>query len=345
MLSLFRKKSPNQVELNGRPDSIEVSAGATLLEALLDAGIDMPHDCKVGSCGTCKYRLDAGKIAELSPSALALSREEIASGYRLACQSLPRSDLRISVDRLGDRLVEVENFTARIVAAPLLSHDIIGLRLQLDRPLSFVAGQYAEIACDAVAGARTYSISNAPRGQARDILEFHVRKVPGGAFTEWLFAQDRTGTDLRLTGPGGSFRHQGGEGAILCIAGGSGLAPILSLLEEAHWSGASSSVTLLYGARAERDLYCRAEIAELAAKWRGNFEYLPVLSEEPVTSDWSGARGLVADRIASISDLAAHQCYICGPPPMVDAAERLLLSGGVPGDAILADRFFDRSRP
>lgn len=344
MLSFLRKKQARQVTISERDLAFSVPPGASLLEAMLANGIAMPHDCKVGTCGTCRYRLEEGKIGELSPSALSLTREDLEAGYRLACQTIPRSDLRIAVDRLHGQMAAIAHYDAEIIATPNLSHDIIGLTLRLDRPITFTAGQHADLTAPGLIGARSYSFAFAPKGEAAGVVRFHVRKVPGGAFTEWLFAADRTGTKLQLSGPDGYFGLHDADASILCIAGGSGLAPILSILEEAQWAGTTRPVTLLYGARTRKDLYCTAEIEALRKGWPDTFDFLPVLSAEPEDSAWAGARGLVSDYIDKVAGLAGRQAYLCGPPPMIDAAEAALLAAGLTSDAIKADRFYDRSR-
>jgi len=117
------------------------------------------------------------------------------------------------------------------------------------------------------------------------------------------------------------------------------------MLEKALLDQCVRPVTLLYGGREQRDLYCRHAIAELAASWPAPFDYIPVLSSEDAQSDWTGQRGLVADKLVSLPELGQSQIYLCGPPPMVDAAESIALRAGVPADAVFADRFFDRSKP
>lgn len=344
--ALFGKKPPISVTVTSHDLQFEVARGQTLLEAAQAAGIGFPHDCKVGTCGTCRYRLDEGKISELSPSAVSLGADELRAGWRLGCQTLPRSDLSIFLPALVSEIGPPPSlFEGAIVAVTPLTHDIVELRLKLNRPVTFVAGQYADLQVDGVPGARSYSFAAAPAAGSTDQPSFHVRKVPGGAFTEWLFGKSRIGAPLMLRGPMGQFRLRKGEAPIVCVGGGSGLAPLKCILEQALRQDCARPVTLLYGARTQADLFCLDEIAELGRRWAGPFRFLPVLSIEPEDSSWTGARGLVADLLPDVDNLAAAQAYLCGPPPMVDAAEDLLLRHGVTKEAIFADRFFDRSRP
>ncbi len=341
---LFGKKEPLEITVSSHGLRFPVPSGKTLLEAALENGIGFPHDCKVGTCGSCRYRLEEGKIAELNSSARALSGEDYQAGFRLGCQTLPRSNLSIWLPTLSEPVAVAQVFDGRIVRVVPLTGDIVELTLHLDRPIGFVPGQYAELSVAAIPGARSYSFAAAKNCESTDELSFHIRRVPGGAFTGWLFDDDRLGTSLQVRGPQGEFRLRDGTGPIICIGGGSGLAPLKCLLEHANRAGSTRPVTLLYGARTQADLYCLSEIDEMAGQWGAAFRFLPVLSSEPNDSDWRGARGLVADLASQAPELTNSQAYLCGPPPMVDAAEALLLRLGVAGSNIFADRFFDRSQ-
>jgi len=342
MFSFLRKSKVNTVSVEGWPTTITVPAGKTLLEAMLGQGLAMPHDCKVGSCGTCKFKLVTGKIGELSPSALALEGEEVRGGYRLACQAIPRSDLTIAVDAPLVQGLAVEDYRGTIIAAPRLCKDIIGLTIELDRPLAFAPGQYADLTAPGVDGARSYSFAFASLAGPVRQLHFHIRHVPGGAFTDWLFGADRTGTELTVAAPFGQFALKDGQAPMLCIAGGSGLAPIVSILQQALAAGGTRPVHLLYGARQQANLYALDQIEALRNRWQAPFTFTPALSEEDLGSDWAGARGLITEQIAGITNLLAHEAYLCGPPAMIDQAEARLIAAGFERSAISADRFLDR---
>ncbi len=223
-----------------------------------------------------------------------------------------------------------------------MTHDIVELRLRLNRPVTFVAGQFAELECDAVQGARSYSFAGWPEEGSTLEPIFYVRKVPGGAFTGWLFSQDRVGAPLTMRAPFGTFRLRKGQGRIVMVGGGSGLAPLKCMLE--RWvSEETRPVTLLYGARTLKDLFCVEEIAAIGRNWQAEFKLLPVLSMEDPGSPWTGARGMVTEYLDQVPDVKSAQAYLCGPPPMVDAAEAALIKRGMARDTIFADRFFDRS--
>lgn len=343
MFSFFKKQQATKVVVAGESASLEVPRGKTLLEAMLSEGLAMPHDCKVGSCGTCRFKLVEGKIGELSPSALVLERDALSQGYRLACQAMPRSDLVIALDAPLARQQAVERFTATIVATPRLCPDIINLVVELDRPMGFIPGQYADLTAPGIAEPRSYSFAFAPEAGETTRLEFHVRHVPGGLFTDLLFGAERIGQTLDLSGPYGQFRLKDSAAPMLCLAGGSGFAPIMAILQQARSLGANRPVTLLYGARTRQHLYCLDEIEALRTAWNAPFEFVPVLSEEDAGSGWTGARGLVTEPIARLAGLASTEAYLCGPPAMIDAAEAQLVRHGLLPELIAADRFLDKS--
>lgn len=343
---LFGKREVPVVEVASHSLKFGVARGKTLLEAAQDAGIGFPCDCKVGTCGTCRFKLLDGKISELNSAAVCLSGEDFRGGWRLGCQSIPVTSLRIHLAGLVSEVGPPPSlFEGKVASVTPLSHDIVELRLQLNRQLTFIPGQYADLQIDGIDGARSYSFAEAPEQGSTDRPCFHVRRVPGGAFTTWLFEGDRVGSTLTLRGPLGQFRLRHADGPIVCVAGGSGLAPIKCMLEKALLDQCVRPVTLFYGGREQRDLYGREAIAELAASWLAPFDYIPVLSSENAQSDWTGQRGLVADKLLGLPELAQSQIYLCGPPPMVDAADAMARRAGVPAEAVFADRFFDRSKP
>ncbi len=324
--------SSSTATINDR--TIDVAAGETLLQAALRAGLPFPHACRVGGCASCKCRLAQGEVRALTETAYLLSAEEIADGAILACQSLPRGDVRIEValDAPTPRRI-----SATLVERTRLTDDIVRLCVQLDAPLAYRAGQFAYLAFDDLPGVtRSYSFAAPARDDGR--VEFFVRHVPGGRFSAHADAAAQPGARLSVDGPHGRFWLRDGDGPLLLVAGGSGLAPILALLEDAATRGVARPVTLLFAARRRDDLYALDRIAALARTWPADFRFVPVLSREADDSDWQGARGRVDAHIDAAMTRGA-QAYLCGAPALVDAAaERLSALGVVPAD-IHADRF------
>jgi NAD(P)H-flavin reductase len=306
----------------------------------LHNGIAFPHDCKVGTCGACKYKLVSGKISELASSAMGLSGDFYQSGYRLGCQSVPKGDLVIELDKeLGLAIVPKET-RALISGQKSLAHDVIELTVVTDKKILFCPGQYADIENSELSTVRSYSFSS-PH-QDKGFLSFHVRHVPGGVFSGWLFGDDRTGATLTLRGPYGQFGLHESEAAMICVAGGTGLAPIKCILQSMTGAQRERDVFLFFGARQQRDLYCLDAIQALQREWGGRFELIPVLSEEPATSSWNGRRGMVTEHFQEFLQGQMCEGYLCGPPPMVDAAESELVRLGVAREYIYADRFYNR---
>ena len=324
----------------------------TILEHALMKGVAFPHSCRVGTCGTCKARLVKGKVYELSDKAYTLSADELRDNYVLACQSMPRSDLVLEIPGAPEALQRppVVERAGEITAMRKLTHDILELEVKIDEPVSYRAGQYCEIyvpgvIVDEVHESRSYSFASPPGLAPVSVVRFHVRLVPGGAFTTWLHNEARVGQRLEGHGPYGDFWLRSGKAPILAIAGGSGMAPLKALLEQACAEEVARDVKYFFGARRQEDLYCLEEMKTLAAAWPGKFEFIPVLSGEPEESDWTGARGFVSEHVRKVlgDQIADYHVYMCGPPPMLDSAERIVLGAGVLPANVHADRFYDRS--
>jgi len=336
MFSFFKKASPTQATINGQ--TIAVEPNETLLQAALRQGIDFPYSCRVGGCATCKCKLVEGRVKELTQTGYILSDEDLDNRMILACQAVPRTDVRIEVDL--SRAQSRRAVGGQVVAQVRLTHDIVRLRVQLDEALPYKAGQFAELSIDSLPGvARSYSFATAPQPDAT--VSFFVRQVPGGVFSTFVHEHELAGQRVSVQGPLGDFWLRPGSGPLLLVAGGSGLAPILSMLEDAQARGMNRPVTLLFGARTQADLYALDTLDQLQRDWRGGLRFVPVLSAEPDASGWHGARGLVADHLASeLPAIGADaQAYLCGPPPMVDAAAAALSQHGWARDRIHADRF------
>ncbi|MEQ8662862.1 MAG: 2Fe-2S iron-sulfur cluster binding domain-containing protein, partial [Gammaproteobacteria bacterium] len=325
-----------------------VRGGQKLLTAALEAGLDWPHDCRVGSCGMCRCVLRKGAIKPLTDFVYTLSADELRNGTILACQATLKSDVEIEVT-LGAGRAPVEQLAGRIAAMTPLTHDIVELAIALERPAfgAARAGQYVDVHLDRLDAPRSYSFARAPCHEDGNHVRFLVRHVPGGGFTDWLFGGDRRGTTLGLRGPFGDFHQRPGAGRMICVAGGSGLAPIHALVEDGAATGIERDCVVLFGARTQRDLYYLEHFATFAAAWHGTLDVVPVLSAEPDGSDWRGARGLVTEHLATVAGAggfgATDQAYLCGPPAMVDAGIDALRALGMRDDAVFFDRFLDAS--
>jgi ferredoxin len=211
--------------ING--ELVPVGANETVLDAALRQGFDFPHACRVGGCGTCKCRLLEGQVTELTETAYLLSAEEIRQGYILGCQSVPTSDVRIDVDLPRDDSMRL--VSGRVTGQQEVTHDITRLTAQLDEGLAYRSGQFARISFDALAGIeRCYSFAAPPRSDG--VVEFLIRKLPGGLVSSLLDERDLIGATLRVEGPLGDLWLRPSPEPILMVAGGSGLSPLLAML-------------------------------------------------------------------------------------------------------------------
>jgi len=343
--NLFKRDSgPFRLRIEGHEGAIEVPPKTTLLKAALDQGVPFPHSCRAGGCATCKCRLVEGKVKELTDKSYLLSAEELRDSYILACQSIPRSDVTVAV-QLSPEAAEVKFVAGRVAGFRRLTHDILEVTLTLDEPMPYRAGQYADLSVPGrVSAPRSYSFAQPPaRGEAARVV-FHVRLLPGGELSGWLDAADRTGEEIALEGPYGDFWLRDGAAPLLCVAGGTGMAPLKALLKQAGKDRVRRDVVYLFGARTQRDLYCLDDMSRLAETWPAGFRFIPVLSEEPADSGWSGRRGLVTDHLDDAGlAVADREAYLCGPPPMLDAAIEALRGLGVAERDIHFDKFLDRS--
>ena len=333
------------VEIQPLGVTLETTPGQTILEAALAQGIAYPHNCTVGTCGSCKTRLTQGTVQASSDFGYTLSRQELEAGYILACQAAPRDPLTVvEIATPAADLRPAEVFDARIVSTEALTHDILKVVVQTDRPVMFVAGQYASFTAPGLLRSRNYSFADAPLRAGRTSLSFFIRKVSGGAFTGALFDGALAGKPLKLEAAHGAFHLRPGTAPMVCIAGGSGLAPLLSVLEDMRMRRVRRPCVLLFGARTQADLYALDSIRGFADAWGESFTFVPMLSEEPLSSDWGGARGLVTDAIGQAGSMVQWpeaQAYLCGPPPMIDSGIDQLVALGVPLDSIFYDKFTD----
>lgn len=354
MFSFFKKnKGPFSAKILPLGKSITVKGGSTsenLLKVALENGIQWPHNCRVGSCGTCRCKLLSGKIKPLNDFSYVLSGEELDAGYILACQTMLKSDIEVEVklDAVvnGVDLAKSRQVSGKIVEAKPLTHDILEVRMELDGDFNdYLPGQYADILVPGIVDrARSYSFSNSPANEKPNHVSFFIRKVKNGELTEWLHEGSRVGQKIVLEGPHGTFYLRKPEGPIVLVAGGSGLAPIRALLQQIVGEGIKTDITLIFGARTRQDLYCLEEIKKLAASLKGKFEFIPVLSVETNSDGWAGAVGHCPDAISrEMLELTKSHAYLCGPPVMVDAAINRLKSLGLDESRIFFDKFLDAS--
>ena len=320
---------------------VEVAPAQSPLAACLRAGVYLPYACHHGLCGTCKVQVLEGEVEHQASSAFALMDIEREEGKCLACVTTLRSDCVVEADVECDpdaQNLAICDLVGRVVRLADLSPTVKGIWLELPPPgLAFQAGQYVNLRVPGVVGARAFSIASAPSSAC--VLEFNVRKVAGGAATQYLHEQLRCGDELTLSGPlGRFFVRTSATLPMLFLAGGSGVsspkAMLLDLLEHA-WPG---PLTLVYGARTPAELYDHARFESLAVQ-HPNFRYVAVVNE--ADEYWQGPTGLVheaADEVFA-RRYADHKAYVCGPPAMVEACLRSLMQGRLFEQDIYTEKF------
>jgi len=322
---------------------LAVEMGDTILTAALAAGVSYPHGCQSGNCGACKSRLYAGEV-EMSPySDYALSDDEKDSGLVLACRAVPWSDCDVAWLE-PDEVVShpLRKLDCKVAALDRMTHDITRVRLSIEAggPFDFTAGQYARVRF-ADLPLRDYSMANLPRDVAGgdDGIEFHIRQVTDGGVSTHVHEALKVGDPVRVEGPYGiSYLRTKHTGPIVALAGGSGLAPVKSIVESALAAGASQPIHMYFGVRAERDVYLEEHFAALAAKHE-NFNFEIVLSEPD--GDTERRTGYLVDIVAAdFADLDGAKAYLAGPPIMVETCVEKLKSIAVRDEDCHADAFY-----
>jgi ferredoxin-NAD(P)+ reductase (naphthalene dioxygenase ferredoxin-specific) len=330
------------VDIRQARSILNVQEGQTVLDAALAAGIPYPHGCRSGRCGSCKSRLIEGEVELLQHSRFALTEEEKAGGLILVCRAVPQTNAAVAwLGSDDDDAVEPSRRLAGIVThLDDLTHDIKSVRIAPadGSPLLFTAGQYAQVGFAGVP-ARSYSMASR---HGDDSLEFHIRRVPDGVTSAHVHDALKAGDKVDLEFPlGSSYLRQHHSGPILCIAGGSGLAPIKSIVETALAHGMRQPIHVYFGVRAERDLYLVQHFQALAER-HANLTFAPVLSEAQSAQYRSG---FVTQAVAGdVSDLDGWKAYVAGPPPMVDAALEMAFERGMRREDMHADVFFSPER-
>ncbi|MDH5512455.1 MAG: CDP-6-deoxy-delta-3,4-glucoseen reductase [Gammaproteobacteria bacterium] len=312
----------------------------TVLAAALRQGVMLPYSCRNGACGSCKGKLLSGKVDYGTYESRAMNEAEKEKGYALFCQARPLSDLVIEVKEVAAaRDIPIRIMPARVVKMEKLADDVMRLSLKLaeGQRLQYLAGQYIDILLSGNLR-RSFSLSTSPLSD--ELLQLHIRHVPGGHYTDHVFQKMKEKDLIRFQGPFGMFfLREDSERPAILIAGGTGFAPIKSILEYAFAQGIKRPLHLYWGARAKRDLYL-ADLAQQWAKEHKNFKFTPVLSEPQPEDHWSGRQGWVHEAVAGDHpDLSQHEVYASGPPPMIDAIKAMTKKLRLPEDRLYYDSF------
>ncbi|WP_042422184.1 FAD-binding oxidoreductase [Comamonas granuli] len=323
----------------GESAEITVRKGETILDAGLREGLTLAYDCRNGGCGLCVCSVAQGAYEQRPYQASALSGAQKARGQALMCCMEPSEDMAIEVAYdIGAQPQAPEVHSATVVQMERLAEDVMLVVLELPdgKSLDFLAGQYINILLDD-GQRRAFSFANRP--QAGRQIELHVRLVPGGRFTTYVFEGMKVGDVLRFEGPRGQFTLRESDPPILFVAGATGFAPIKSIVEDAFARGVQRTMRLYWGVRQPQDLYMLQHCEEWQ-RAHANFTVVPVVSEPAPGDGWTGRTGLVHEAmLADFADLSGYEVYLCGSVRMVDAAVPAFIAQGLHEDACFSDAF------
>jgi len=331
---------------------IEVDEGQTILRGAAEQGVMLMHGCKEGQCAACKSFILDGEDVELDRySTFALPDYEKEEGYTLLCRAHAYEDLTIELLNYDEEMIRsglpIVEAVAEVIANDPVTHDMrhLVLRLVEPREIKFFPGQYMDIAVPGTGEHRSFSMANtSSREDGR--LEFVIKVYPDGLFSRYLADELKVGDRLDLSGPFGVFTlRESHDSELVFVGGGAGMAPILSLLRSMADRGISRKATYFYGARTRADLCFEHELRALEQALP-NFRYVPALSVPTDGCHWDGETGLITEVVKRLrSDLTGQDAYVCGPPPMVEAAMPLLAKLGVDEARIYYDKFTTTGEP
>ena len=315
-----------------------VAEGETILDAALRHGLAFPYGCRNGGCGACKGKVVSGQVTYEGGRPASLSETEEAIGQVVLCQARPLEDLVLEVHEVDQaEEVPIRKYPAKVVKMERLAEDVMRLFLKLpdSERMQFLAGQYLDVILKD-GRRRSFSMANAPHQD--EFIELHIRHVEGGEFTTHVFEQMQERDILHIEGPFGQFQLlEDSPRPLLFVAGGTGFAPIKSIIEHTLQEGDQRPIKFYWGTRTQADQY----LHELAEAWQeqGQVSYVPVISEASTAA--AGVRtGFVHQAVVEdIPDLSGYDVYVSGPPVMVEAAKKAFAEHGLPEAQFFSDSF------
>ena len=330
-----------QISIQPSGRTFAVEPGEAMLSAGIRQGIGLPYGCKDGACGSCKCKKLEGTVIHGTHQSKALSDEEEANGSVLTCCGFPQSDVVLESRQVTEAgAFAIRKMPSRVMSLERMSHDVMAIKLQLpaNDVFAYHAGQYVEfILRDG--SRRSYSMANAPHNGPA--LELHIRHMPGGKFTDHVFAVMKEKEIQRIEGPFGSFYlREDSDKPMVLLASGTGFAPIKALLEHMQFQGITRPTTLYWGGRRPEDLYMenwvQARLLDMP-----NLTYVPVISNATPEDAWTGRTGFVHRAVLEdLPDLSGYQVYACGAPIVIDSACKDFSElAGLPEEEFYADSF------
>jgi CDP-4-dehydro-6-deoxyglucose reductase, E3 len=330
-----------RIEPHGR--TLRVAPGEAVLHAALAAGLNLPHSCKSGHCSSCRARLVAGEIHYPNGRPPGITAAEAAAGQLLLCQARARSDLVVEARLIASVAdVEIKTLPCRIARLTALAPDVLQVMLQLPvvERLRFHPGQYLDVLLED-GKRRSFSIACPPHDAG--LLELHVRRVAGGGFTERLFGAGATplapGSLLHIEGPMGQFSYRHGTGPVIMVAGGTGFAPLKSMLRHVLETGLERTIHFYWGARRAADVYEEQRVLDWTRR-HPRLTFTTVLSEAGTAEAAHQRTGWVHDAVlADHPHLSAFEVYTAGPPAMIEAMRASFPRHGLPPQRLYFDSF------
>lgn len=333
------------ININSDKKNLDVRGGDSLLTTLSGEGIFIPSACGGrGSCGACKCKILSDVGPHLPTEVPYLSKEEMGENIRLACQIKVKKDLELQIP---DELFNVKQFKGRVEKIVDVTHDIKEVLVDIgSETIEFDAGAYVQLVVPPYGkikdyNQRAYSMSSKPSD--KNHIEMLIRLVPGGIATTWVHTLLNEGDEIEVIGPFGDFRRSETKAAMICVAGGSGMAPFKSILYDMYENGISDrEIWYFFGARTLKDLFYVEELRELEKKWPA-FHFIPALSEPDGDDHWDGETGLITDVLdrylkEKISS-PEREGYLCGSPGMINACNNVFEANGIDLDKIYYDSF------
>ncbi len=339
-----------RIEPHGR--TLKVAAGEPVLQAALAAGLNLPHSCKSGHCSSCRARLLAGEIHYPNGRPPGITAAEAGSGQVLLCQARPRSDLVVEARFIASVAdVDIKTLPCRIARLTPLAPDVLQVMLRLPavERLRFHPGQYLDVLLEG-GKRRSFSMACPPHDAER--IELHVRRVQGGGFTQRLFAgaalagsisPDQAlalGSLLRIEGPMGQFSYRAGASPIIMVAGGTGFAPLKSMLRHVLETGISRDIHFYWGARHAADVYEEDRVLAWTRRSHSRLKFTAVLSEATLAEAAHHRTGWVHEAVlADHPDLSGFEVYAAGPPAMIEAMRTSFPRHGLSKQRLYFDSF------
>ena len=329
---------PYRLRIEPSGHELDCDSDETILEAALRHGFNIPYSCRNGTCATCKGRLLNGTVDYGDTEEKILSTAERNAGLALFCQAIPLSDVAIEVREIGAaKDIQIKTLPSRVSKVMDMAPDVraIFLKIPATERLQFLPGQYIDVLLKE-GGRRSFSLANAPGDDA--LLELHIKRVPGGMFTDHVFSTLKEKDILRFEGPLGTFFiRQESTRPLLMVATGTGFAPIKSMLESLFAQDFIRPVHFYWGVRHAEDFYYQDLLNEWHSRY-AHFRVIQVVSRPE--SSWSGATGYVTEHIMrDFPDVSAFDAYICGHPDMVFSLSAALQEAGLSPEHIFADAF------